>query len=470
MGLQPFQFGSGRLESAHIWKDPCDPDVHVKLHITRCQNMSIDGSSRPTVWHLLLRKKKKTGSQSARHRVTHWKSVGSRAGKVTMGDMTSISIWMAPSMVLMPSTCCNGINVIRNQAEKSGGLKPITSDLRRKGTVSRRKETCWEKAWWISSSLVAGEVFLCGLGLFRGYLCWWFGEEKCWAAHVFWLFSCHSFLASRFDLVRFSLNLRRERDALNNHASQMMLQETWRMNRQLQTKIRTELNDVDGTFSILQKALIETCPTDHYGDCLRMRHFSITGIEQICNVRIWKDYEFRKEQVRKEVDGRLNVPAVTDGLPSRMCKWAHLDERINEVLLFHGTTVEKIDQIANFGSDERLARERGLYGQGVYFTDQSCKSLQHSGANRDNTGCFIIARVILGHPCDAQGPLKQLKVEQLVDPNDSSKGRCHSVLAKPGTLIPNPRSLVGGQRQLHREFVLFNGAQAYPEMIAHFIC
>lgn len=266
------------------------------------------------------------------------------------------------------------------------------------------------------------------------------------------------------------VNLKRERDALNNHASQMMLQETWRMNRQLQTKIRTELNDVDGTFSILQKALIETCPTDHYGDCLRMRHFSITGIEQICNVRIWKDYEFRKEQVRKEVDGRLNVPAVTDGLPSRMCKWAHLDERINEVLLFHGTTVEKIDQIANFGSDERLARERGLYGQGVYFTDQSCKSLQHSGANRDNTGCFIIARVILGHPCDAQGPLKQLKVEQLVDPNDSSKGRCHSVLAKPGTLIPNPRSLVGGQRQLHREFVLFNGAQAYPEMIAHFIC
>ena len=78
--------------------------------------MSIDGSSRPTVWHLML-KKKKTGSQPARHWVTHWKSVGSRAGKVTMGDMTSISIWMAPSMVLMPSTCCNGINVIRNQAE-----------------------------------------------------------------------------------------------------------------------------------------------------------------------------------------------------------------------------------------------------------------------------------------------------------------------------------------------------------------
>lgn len=112
---------------------------------------------------------------------------------------------------------------------------------------------------------------------------------------------------------------------------------------------------------------------------------------------------------------------------------------------------DKIDQIANFGFDERLARERGLYGQGIYFTNQSCKSLQYSGAKRDNTGCFIIARVILGHPCDAQGPLKQLKVEPLVDPNDASTGRCHSVLAKPGI----PRSLAGGQRQVHPEFVLF---------------
>ena len=199
------------------------------------------------------------------------------------------------------------------------------------------------------------------------------------------------------------------------------------MSSQLQTKICSHLS-FDGTFSNIHKAIIEACPTHHYGDCLRMRDFTITGIQQICNVRIWKDYELRKEQVRKELDGRHSIPAVIGGLPSQACSWAHLDERFNEILLIHGTTLDKIERIAHFGFDERLARESGLYGQGVYFTNQSCKSLQYSGADRDSTGCFIIARVILGHPFLAQGPLQQLKVEPLVDEDDPSKGRCHSVI------------------------------------------
>jgi hypothetical protein len=57
--------------------------------------------------------------------------------------------------------------------------------------------------------------------------------------------------------------------------------------------------------------------------------------------------------------------------------------------------------------------------------------------------------------------LKSLKVEPLVDDNSPSKGRCHSVLARPG--IPH-----GSGKQVHREFVLFNGARAYPEMIVYF--
>ena len=65
------------------------------------------------------------------------------------------------------------------------------------------------------------------------------------------------------------------------------------------------------------------------------------------------------------------------------------------------------------------------------------------------------------YSCEAQGPLRNLKVEVLVDERKPNKGRCHSVIAKPGT--PN-----GGGQQVHREFVLFNGARAYPEMIVYF--
>ena len=248
-----------------------------------------------------------------------------------------------------------------------------------------------------------------------------------------------------------------------DHATQMILQEAWRMNRQMQTNIYRELPPWDAAFSQIQQALVEACPVNHYGDCKRARDIKILGLQQVCNIRTWKAYEFRKEEIRKELESRGSVPTITSTLSSEVCRWAHLDSKINEVLLLHGT--RQIDQIAEFGFDQRLARESGLYGQGIYFTDHSCKSLQYSGADpriHGSPGHLIIARVILGHPHNAAGPLKQLKVEPMVDPNDSSKGRCHSVIVQPGILKNS------GLEQVHREFVLFNGAQAYPEMIVHF--
>ena len=306
--------------------------------------------------------------------------------------------------------------------------------------------------------LLGHEVFRCG---FMCFIAFFFESNGDTCAR--------SFLGSCFDLTRFSLNPRHERDALMNsmidHATQMMLLEAWRMSRQLQTPICSELSDVDGTLSNIQRALVAACPADHHGDCLRMRNFSITRIQKILNVGIWKDYEFRKEKVRKELDGRDSVPAVTGGLPSQACSWAHLDEGINEILLIHGTTRDKINEIANFGFDERLARERGLYGQGVYFTDQSCKSrqsLQYSGAKCGNSGCFIIARAILGHPFRAQGPLKQLKVEPRVDENDPSL----PVVVTPSSPFPG-LLMVGSNR--YTKNLSFDGAQAYPEMIVYIL-
>ena len=234
------------------------------------------------------------------------------------------------------------------------------------------------------------------------------------------------------------------------------------MSRQLQTKRIKELPSWDSAFSQTRQALVEACPPEHFGPCRWMRNVHITGLHQVYNVSLWKDCECRKERVRQDLEGRDGIPTVATNLPSRVCNWAHLDAKINEVLLIHGTTPDKVEEIANYGFDERLANKCGLYGQGVYFTDQSCKSFQYSGAKWQDSGCFIIARVILGHPFPATGPLKQLKVEPMVDSNDPSKGRCHSVIAQPGTPT-------GGQPQVHREFVLFNGrTQAFPEMIVYF--
>ncbi|CAE7223077.1 TNKS2 [Symbiodinium sp. CCMP2456] len=275
------------------------------------------------------------------------------------------------------------------------------------------------------------------------------------------------------DLSAKVAKLEQEKKALEasqaGHATQMMAQEAWRVSRQLRAKICIQLNHRDAVFASIQKALLEAWPSHHIGDCLRMNRFSVIGLQQVCNTSIWKDYEYRKEQVRKELEGRHSIPRVTSTLPREVCSWADLDEKINEVLVIHGTTLDKTEQIAAFGFDERLAREKGLYGQGVYFTDQSCKALQYSGASKGKgsgkdpgEGYFIIARVILGHSMEAEGPLQKTKVEPPVDPGDPSKGRFHSVIAQKGVPIDALR------RQIHREFVIFNGAHAYPEMIVHF--
>lgn len=119
-----------------------------------------------------------------------------------------------------------------------------------------------------------------------------------------------------------------------DHASQMCLQESWRLNAQLRTDMCTQLNAWDPAFCRIQQALIEACPPDHYHKCQRAKNISITCLQQVRNIEIWKDYEFQKERVRKDLESRA-VPVVSSSLSPQLCSWAHLDRKINEILLIH---------------------------------------------------------------------------------------------------------------------------------------
>merc|ERR1711971_905223 len=109
-----------------------------------------------------------------------------------------------------------------------------------------------------------------------------------------------------------------------------------------------------------------------------------------------------------------------------------------------------LDDDANEGFDGRLAG-RDLYGAGLYFTMDFCKAATY-GMNR-SSGCTILARVVLGHPYMATGPMKSHKRPPIAEPH----GVPHdSVIARPG--IPNGLS----RGQLHWEFVV-PSEQAFPE-------
>merc|ERR1712062_441127 len=109
---------------------------------------------------------------------------------------------------------------------------------------------------------------------------------------------------------------------------------------------------------------------------------------------------------------------------------------VNEVLLLHGTTPEKAEHIAAQGFDERLAE---LDGHGIYFSAEACKAAQYCG----DSGCIIVARVVLGHPFLAKGPMPTHRSAPEVE--DGSGQQSHS-----GFVVPCADS------------------QAYPELIIRF--
>jgi len=251
-----------------------------------------------------------------------------------------------------------------------------------------------------------------------------------------------------------------------DHDQKMRLVECWRMEQQLSQPIRQSIQESDPVYKKVKEMLAAACPTSHFDSCALMRRKSleIVSVEQVHNVLLWNKYTARKDRMRKELANAV-IAHCEGGILE--LPWIKLEEGLNEFLLLHGTHSDKIDIITQFGFDERIAREGGLYGQGVYFTDESCKSLQYSGAVHGGlatgeAGHIIVTRVLVGQPHFAQGPMKSTKFEPYIDDSDPSKGRCNSVLVQPGTVRGS------SQQQVHREFVIFDNAQTYPELVISF--
>ena len=125
----------------------------------------------------------------------------------------------------------------------------------------------------------------------------------------------------------------------------------------------------------------------------------VVKVERIENHPLWRQYWHRKRELvdthhQNNVKVRPLQPPVRplladpDGL---------LDANLNEVYLMHGTSDWVIrDIIARTGFDERVANLRGLYGGGVYFACESCKSAQYAPVE-NGLKMLVISRVVLGN-------------------------------------------------------------------------
>ena len=182
----------------------------------------------------------------------------------------------------------------------------------------------------------------------------------------------------------------------------------------------------------------------------------VVKVERIENHPLWRQYWHRKRELvdthhQNNVKVRPLQPPVRplladpDGL---------LDANLNEVYLMHGTSDWVIrDIIARTGFDERVANLRGLYGGGVYFACESCKSAQYAPVD-STTGCkmLVISRVVLGDPYYATAALQNERRPPL----------------RGGAFAPGLTFDSVVANMLHREFIVYDHKQAYPEYIVWF--
>lgn len=179
---------------------------------------------------------------------------------------------------------------------------------------------------------------------------------------------------------------------------------------------------------------------------------------RIENPILWRQYmskgdELRsRHQVSRERCKPLypEVPEhVLPNMPSYL-QWrssGNFDASTNEVLLWHGTKAEIIDTIVKEGFDERVCSLSGMFGAGLYFAENSCKSGQYAETDRMNSHWFLLCRVRLGRAYYATSPMNS--VRKAPDGFDS--------------VVFNPRS--GHAMGHHRELIVYDRYQAYPEYI-----
>ena len=124
---------------------------------------------------------------------------------------------------------------------------------------------------------------------------------------------------------------------------------------------------------------------------------------------------------------------------------ANLDMNLNEYYLWHGTSEKAWKAIAEdgFKFDENSARP-GRYGRGVYFAEDSSKSLEYCVPVEDNYRYMLLCRVILGE--------FYLTNE---DANDDA-GAIADALGMDGLLA-------APSNKAPREFVVYDTSRVYPE-------
>ena len=214
-----------------------------------------------------------------------------------------------------------------------------------------------------------------------------------------------------------------------------------------------------------------------------IKNARVTKVERVENKELWEKYANKRNGLRDNARRkryRNSVAAVPES--SRPIR---TDLANDERYLWHGTQQESLDKIGIGGfiisKDDTFRR----YGNGAYFSDQSCKSHQYASFVPDEIGAgktwtMLYCRVLPGKTMDIK-PAKKLMITgafngmNALHPSDEvfrntliKSGRTAMAKQSFDSLVVRPSTRNKQVAQVHREFVIFNQFQVYPEFIVHY--
>jgi cysteine-rich repeat protein len=225
----------------------------------------------------------------------------------------------------------------------------------------------------------------------------------------------------------------------------------------------------------VQDALDSTCKTEHIGRGVdaaagpgSYTRLEVVRVEQVRSAELWEAHEFsassmHKRLTRAEVAAPKLVGVATDTCAAGLALETPLAVAVNEHILFHGTTPNLVPIVAKTGFEPRVAQQ-GMFGTGVYFAENSSKADEYARPGPDGVCTMFIARVVLGDPFVALTalPLRRPPCIMGHAGQACAHRRFDSVLAETTATMPE------AVLTRHREFVVFDGAAAYPSLVVHY--
>jgi serine/threonine protein kinase len=189
----------------------------------------------------------------------------------------------------------------------------------------------------------------------------------------------------------------------------------------------------------LQNVMAATCKTS--------LGFIVEKIWHVENPRLWYYYaNQRKDTLEQRC--RIGTPSIESVSPATSkFTWGQgmIDASINEVMLFHGVKEASVatQMLPSRGFNERKGGSDSLFGIGIYFTECSSKS-NNDCAQGSGPLYMFLSRVTLGKAYKATDHMKN--------------ARC----------APDGYDSVIAEHNDHKEFIVYDGRQAYPEFLIQF--